>query len=109
MRVPDAAGGARWRGGAPLEVRRDAALVDSPRDERVELLTPGFVHRWRLVCREELLPDPVRLLGRLWRAGLFPALVVAPVRQQRLVERRLEASLRVGGPEEVAAGPDVLH
>src|SRR6186997_1849975 len=94
----------------PLSVvGRDAALGDTPGDERIELLEDGRVHRRRLVGRQQLLPDPVRLRGEFRRAGLLPRLVVAPVAEHRLMECRLVARLRVLGAEEVAAGTDLLH
>src|SRR5436190_19270013 len=89
-------------------VGRDAALGNAACDERVELLEDGRVHRRRLVGREQFLPDPVGLRGELRRARLLPRLVVPPVAQHRLVERRAVAGLGVLGAEEVTAGPDLL-
>src|SRR5439155_3850194 len=86
----------------------DAALSDAAVDERLELLATSLVEWRRLVRGEQLLPDPVRLAGKLRRARLLPRLVIPPVGQHRLVECGLEPRLGVLGPEEVAAGSDLL-
>src|SRR3954454_15571178 len=90
-------------------VGRDAALANAARDEGVELLEDGRVHRRRLVGRQQFLPDPVGLRGELRGAGFLPRLVVAPVAEHRLVERGPVARLGVLGAEEMPARPDLLH
>src|SRR4051794_23108706 len=90
-------------------VRGDAALGDPAGDERIQLFADRRIHGRRLVRREQLLPDPVRLARHFRRTRLLPGLEVAPVAEHRLVERRPIAALRVLGAEEVAARTDVLH
>src|SRR3954464_6988293 len=90
-------------------VGRDAALGNAARDERVELLEDGRVHRRRLVGRQQFLPDPVGLRRGLRRAGFLPRLVVAPIAEHRLVERGPVARLGVLRAEEVPARTDLLH
>src|SRR3954468_16552732 len=85
------------------------ALGDAAGDEGLELLGDGRVDRGWLVRGEELLPDPVRLRWQLGRASFLPRLVVAPIAEHRLVERRAVTRLGVLGAEEVAAWTDLLH
>src|SRR5689334_15656816 len=93
----------------PSVVGRDAALGDPARDERLELLGDRRLHRRRLVGLEERFPEPVGLRWQLWRAGFLPRLVVPPVAEHRLVERRAVTRLRVLRAEEMAAWPDLGH
>ena len=51
--------------------------------------------------------NPAGAFGGVDRSGVAPVFEVAPVRQQRRVERGLEAVERVGGSEEVPAMPDI--
>src|SRR5206468_4094020 len=90
-------------------VGRHAALGDAPGDERVEFLEDRRIRRRRLVCGQQLLPDPVGLARELRRARLLPGLVVAPVAEHRLMERRPVARLGVLSTEEVPARTDLLH
>src|SRR5689334_18091228 len=76
-------------------VGRDPALGDATLDERLELLGDRLVLLRRPVGLEQRLPDPVRLRRQLRRAGFLPRLVVAPIAEHRLVERRAVARLRV--------------
>src|SRR3954469_1768208 len=86
-------------------VGRDAALGDAARDECVELLEDGRVHRRRLVGGQQFLPDPVGLRWELRRAGFLPRLVVPPVAQHRLVVTGPATRLGAVGAVEVRARP----
>ena len=87
--------------------RRGRDLALAPGDESVDRLGDRRVHRRLLVLGEELLPDPVGPFRGGPRAVRLPRLEVAPVGQERPVERRLVALERVGRAEEVAARPDL--
>src|SRR5277367_5051277 len=91
----------------PLAARSGLSAADfgAPlRDERVERLVDGGVHRRLLVFAERLLPDAGGALGRILAAAELPVLVVLPVGHQRPVERMLVTIHRVRLAEEVAAG-----
>src|SRR5918993_4803219 len=91
----------------PSELTWRAALADSAVDEGVELLLHRRVNGRRLVGGDQLLVDPVGVARGVGGPGLAPALEVAPVRDQRRIERGPVALLRVGAAEEMPAGPDL--
>ena len=72
-------------------------------DELGELLVDCGVERGSLVVGEQTPPDAVSALGGVHRSGLGPRLEVAPVADERCVERRLVALDRVRRTEEVPA------
>ncbi|KAB2860643.1 MAG: hypothetical protein F9K43_22520, partial [Bauldia sp.] len=67
------------------------------------------IDRRLLIAGENLLPDLGRLPLRRGRARLPPALVIAPVGEDRRVEGGGKACLRVRRAEVVPAGADVAH
>src|SRR3954447_3222740 len=81
-------------------------LFLAARDECVERLGNRGVELRPLVDLERCLPDLGRPVRRGGPAGELPVLIVLPIRDERLVERRLVTGKRVRRAEEMTAGRD---
>src|SRR5262249_53880764 len=97
--------GAR-RESACLPCRRRTAFAASPFDESPELFLRGSLERWRLERCERLAPHGGGALRRGLGASLDPRAIVAPIGDQRRVERIAVALHGVRRGEEVSTGPD---
>src|SRR6516164_677550 len=83
-----------------------AALASPPFDESPELFPRGRLERWRLKPCERLAPHGRRALRRGLRARLDPRAIVAPIGDQRRIERIAVALHGVRRREEVSTGAD---
>ena len=89
------------------EVGGDAALCLASFDEVEELGLDRLVHWWFLIGSHQLIDELDNSFLGLWFAGLFPSLVIAPVRDQRSVEGGAETVECVLRPKEVATWADI--
>ncbi len=77
------------------EISRRATFGLSPGHELGQFLADGVVHGWRLETPDDVLEHLVRPLCSPDAASQIPGLVVAPVAQERLIERLFIAILGV--------------